>query len=92
MVLVYNKIGGARLPFQITRLIVILFFILLIFSARHNWGLFLLTAYHMFSGLFILFFKDAEGFFEQLFGAYHIILGFVIYFHDWIEDRLIKKK
>ena len=88
---VYTKIGAERLPFQIVRLTVQLIFILLIFSKRHNMGLFLLSGYHVISGLLILFRHEILLTLELIFGLYHLGIGIVIYFHDWIEERLSGK-
>jgi len=45
MILVYNKIGGGRLPAQMGRLTVQLILIFWILSSKSNLGLFLFTAY-----------------------------------------------
>jgi len=80
MVLVYNKIGGERLPSQLGRLTVQLIFWVL--SSKSNTGLFILTAYHIVSGLIGMYSKSSTELLGQL------LIGLVIYFHDWIENQI----
>lgn len=92
MILVYNEIGGKRLPIQIGRLIVQLIFIGLTYSKARSVGLYLLTGFHIFIGLIILVNQVHDG--ETLkmsFGIYHLAIGLIIYFHDWIEDAIPSK-
>ncbi|WP_177734542.1 hypothetical protein [Flavobacterium inviolabile] len=84
-ILVYNKIGAEKLPIHLGRL----FFqiLLFVFSMKNSkTALFVLTAYHVVSALalFASFSKEAIGLFLI---AYHLIIGLIIYFHDWIEDK-----
>ncbi|WOI23491.1 hypothetical protein [Nonlabens ulvanivorans] len=88
MILVYNKVGGERLPSQIIRLAVQLILIFWILSAKSNTGLFLLTAYHIVSGLFGLYSKGSAELLGQVLIGFHFVIGIVIYFHDWIENKI----
>ena len=88
IILVYNKIGGERLPTQIGRLIVQIILILWVLNSKSNIGLFLLTAYHIVTGLFGMHSRGSEELLGQILIGFHLIIGLVIYFHDWIEDRI----
>ena len=88
MILVYNKVGSERLPSQIGRLIFQLIFITLILSRKSNVGLFLLTAYHIVSGLLIWYSSNSAELFGKTLIGYHIGIGLIIYFHDFIESKL----
>lgn len=88
MILVYNKIGGERLPTQIGRLIIQIILILWVLNSKSNIGLFLLTAYHIVTGLFGMYSRGSEELLGQILIGFHLIIGLVIYFHDWIEDRI----
>ncbi|WP_299887790.1 hypothetical protein [uncultured Lacinutrix sp.] len=88
MVLVYNKIGGERLPTQIGRLIVQMILILWVLNSKSNVGLFLLMAYHIVIGLFGMNSRGSAELLGQILIGFHLIIGLVIYFHDWIENRI----
>ena len=88
MILVYNKVGAERLPSQIGRLIFQLILIFWILSSKSNIGLFLLTAYQIISGLFGLYSKGSTELLGQILIGFHFIIGIIIYFHDWIENKI----
>jgi len=88
IILVYNKVGSERLPSQIGRLIFQLIFITLILTRKSNVGLFLLTAYHIVSGLLIWYSSNSDELFGKILIVYHIGIGLIIYFHDMIESKL----
>ncbi len=88
MVLVYNKIGDERLPIQIGRLFFQFIMITFILIGKSNTSLFLLTAYHIISGLFLWNSGNTIDLFIQSLMIYHFIIGLIIYFHDWFESRL----
>ncbi|AFM02766.1 hypothetical protein Fleli_0277 [Bernardetia litoralis DSM 6794] len=88
MILVYNKIGGERLPSQIARLTIQLILIFWVLSSKSNIGLFLLAAYHIVSGLFGMYSKGSTELLGQILIGFHFIIGIVIYFHDWIENKI----
>ena len=88
IILVYNKVGSERLPFQIGRLIFQLILIFWILSNRSNIGLFLLAGYHIISGLFGMYSKGSTELLGQILIGFHLIIGVVIYFHDWIENKI----
>ncbi len=88
MILVYNKIGVERLPTHIGRLTIQLILIFWVLSSKSNVGLFLLTAYHIISGLFGIYSNGSTELFGQILIGFHLIIGLVIYFHDWIENQI----
>lgn len=88
MILVYNKIGGERLPAQIGRLTIQLILIFWVLSSKSNVSLFLLTAYHIVTGLFGLYSKGSTEILGQILIGFHFIIGLVIYMHDWIENKI----
>ncbi len=88
MILVYNKIGGERLTTQIGRLTIQLILIFWVLSSKSNVGLFLLTAYHIVTGLFGMYSKGSTELLGQILISFHLIIGLVIYFHDWIESKI----
>lgn len=88
MILVYNKVGAERLPYQTGRLIIQLFLITLILTSKSNIALFLLAAYHIVSGLFGIYSKGSTELLGQVLISFHLIIGIIIYFHDWIENKL----
>ena len=88
MILVYNKVGAERLTSQIGRLTVQLILIFWILSTRTNTGLFLLTAYHIVSGLFGMYSKGSTELLGQILIGFHFIIGIIIYFYDWIENKI----
>ncbi|MDO6489866.1 MULTISPECIES: hypothetical protein [unclassified Cellulophaga] len=88
MVFVYNKVGSERLPSQIGRLTFQLILITLIITRKSNVALFLLVAYHIVSGLFGLYSKGSTELLGQILIGFHFIIGIIIYFHDWIENKI----
>ena len=88
MGLVYNKVGGERLPAQIGRLTVQLILIFWVLSSKTNTGLFLLAGYHIVSGLLGINSKGSAELLGQILIGFHFIIGIVIYFHDWIENKI----
>ena len=88
MILVYEKISGERLPSQIGRLIFQLICISFILIRKSNIALFLLSGFHIITGLFFLYMNSAPELIDKMFGFYHIVVGLIIYFHDWIENKL----
>jgi len=92
MFLVYNKIGSERLPVQIGRLVFQLILIIWMLSSNSNTALFILTAYHVITGLLILNSNNSAELFGQILILYHFVIGLLIYFHDWLEHQLKIKK
>lgn len=88
MILVYNKVGGERLPSQIGRLTVQLILIFWVLSSKTNTGLFLLAGYHIVSGMFGMYSKGSTELLGQVLIGFHFIIGILIYFHDWIENKI----
>jgi len=88
VILVYNKVGTERLPSQIGRLTIQFILIFWVLSSKSKFGLFLLAGYHIVSGIFALGSKGSAELLGQLLIGFHIIIGIVIYFHDWIENKI----
>lgn len=88
MILVYNKVGAERLPSQVGRLIVQLILIFWALSSKTNTSLFLLAGYHIVSGLLGMNSKGSTELLGQILIGFHFIIGIVIYFHDWIENKI----
>ncbi|BAO77023.1 hypothetical protein [Winogradskyella sp. PG-2] len=88
MILVYNKIGTERLPFQIGRLTIQLILIIWVLACKSDVGLFLLAAYHIISALFGMYSKGSAELLGQTLIGLHVIIGIIIYFHDWIESKI----
>ena len=88
IVLVYNNVGSERLPSQIGRMTFQLILITLIITRKSNVALFLLVAYHIVSGLFGLYSKGSTELLGQILIGFHFIIGIIIYFHDWIENKI----
>src|SRR5690606_24115922 len=78
MVLVYNKIGTERLPIQIGRLIIQLILIAWVLNSKHSLGLFILTAYHIVTGLLILNSSNSAELIGKILITYHIGIGLII--------------
>ncbi len=91
IVAVYLKIGDERLPGQMFRLGIQVVGIALLFSERFSWGLFIVTAYHVMTGILTLGKFSSLGGIEIGFGVYHLLIGLLIYFHDWFEYKLSHK-
>lgn len=88
MVSVYDKIGGERLPFQITRLFFQIICVFLILTSKSNVSLFLPAAFHIVSVLYGLYSNSSTELLRQIFIGYHLLIGPIIYFHDWIESEI----
>ncbi len=88
MLLVYEKIGGERIPIQIGRLIFQLICISFVLIRKSNIALFLLSGFHIITGLFFLYMNSSSELIDKMFGFYHVAIGLIIYFHDWIENKL----
>lgn len=85
---VYHKVGEERLPFQLVRVFVQLFFIYLVIVNKSSTGLFLLAAYHIVTGLFGMYSSGSEVLLGRMLIIYHFVIGLLIYFHDWIESKM----
>ncbi|MGV6831437.1 MAG: hypothetical protein ACWA5P_07745 [bacterium] len=88
MILVYHKVGTERLPSQLGRLTIQLILISWVLSSKRNTGLFLLAGYHIVSGLLGLNSRGATALLGQVLIGFHLVIGIVIYFHDWIEHKI----
>lgn len=88
IILVYNNIGDERLTLQIGRLTVHLILILWVFNSKSNIGLFLLTSYHILTGIIMWYSSNSPELFGIILIIYHIGIGLIIYFHDLLESKL----
>jgi len=91
ILLVHIEIGNDHLPQQLLRLGFQIVCILNIIFNKSNKVLFVLSAYHIISGI-VFFSKLYPNTLEKSFGIYHIIIGVMIYFHDWFDKKLTIKK
>ncbi len=82
IVLVNLTIGPERLSSQLIRFAFQLFCVALIFSKWKRASIFMLSGFHIFSGLIH---SERVGTIHLVFLIYHILLGLTIYFHTWIE-------
>jgi len=90
MLLVYYRIGAARLPIHISRLIFQSFLIFLILKYKSKTALFILAAYHILTGILHLFSLKSTGIIGISLMSFHLIIGILIYFHEYFENKLIK--
>lgn len=88
IILVYINVGDDKLPTQLGRLAIQGLLMSWIITQRSTTGLFLLMAYHILSGLFILYSDSATATLGIIIMLYHFIVGLLIYFHDWVEEKL----
>ncbi len=80
-----------RLHIHIGRLTFQLFLILLILKLKSNTALFILTAYHIGIGITHLYSYKSTGLIGNSIMYFHFIIGILIYFHDFIEEKLMNK-
>ncbi|NHM07984.1 hypothetical protein G4D82_12185 [Flavobacterium sp. CYK-4] len=90
IIVVYTSVGALRLPAQITRLTIQLILIAFIFTKKSNSALLGLAGYHIFSGLVNLAYINSSVLTKILF-AYHVGIGLIIYFHDYLEEKIKSK-
>ncbi len=88
MIMVYQKIGPERLPFQAGRLIIQIILILFIVFQNSSKALFILTAYHFLSGLIGLMGCADCNWLQYSITIFHICIALIIYFHDNIENKI----
>ena len=90
--LVYDKIGGEKIPTQFTRILLQIILVFWIIGNKSKVALFLLTAFHIFSGFYILYFNQSFDALSLFLMIFHLTVGFIIYFHEWIEQKIGIKK
>ncbi|MDY7394848.1 hypothetical protein UMM65_06315 [Aureibaculum sp. 2210JD6-5] len=88
IILIYHKIGDERLPGQIVRLLFQLILIAFILIRKSNIILLILSGYYIITGIYTLYMISNPNSIEAAFSLYNIVIGIIIYFHDWIENRL----
>ncbi|NRD19896.1 hypothetical protein HNV08_07530 [Winogradskyella eckloniae] len=91
IVSVYSNVGSERLPAQIGRLVFQLIFMVWALTSKSNTALFVLMAYHLVTGFIILNSNTASELIAKGLIAYHILIGLMIYFHEYIEGQLFSK-
>lgn len=91
VVTLFNRIGFERLPFQLLRILFQLILISIILYRRSEIALFVLVGYHVIIGLQGLFGSSSSILLVQVLAVYHLVIGVVIYFHDWLEDKLFAR-
>ena len=91
VVFTYVSVGSERIPAQSIRILFQLILIFLILTKSKK-GLFVLVSYHIVVGLIALFLKDTTIQLVLALGIYHLIIGILLYFHDNIEQNILKIK
>jgi hypothetical protein len=91
MILVYNRIGSDRLSIHLVRIFFQSFLILLIIKTKSNTALFILAGYHIITGIIHLYSYKSTGFIGNSLMIFHFIVGILIYFHDYFENKLERK-
>ncbi|MBF7092642.1 hypothetical protein IUY40_13985 [Flavobacterium sp. ALJ2] len=86
--LVFKEVDSQRLPSQILRVLFQLILIGFIISKKSNAALLALTGFHIFTAILHFGALDKSGLVGVLFIIYHIVIGVIIYFHDWFEEKL----
>jgi len=86
--LVFKEVGPQRLPSQILRILFQLILIGFIISKKSNAALLTLTGFHIFTAILHFGAFEKSGLVGMLFIIYHIVIGVIIYFHDWFEEKL----
>ncbi len=92
MLMVYSQIGGARLPYQIARLIFQIVLSLIIVFYNSKGTIFVLTGYHIFAGLQNLASIETNGIIALGFFTFHISIALLIYLHKWFDKTLFSVK
>ena len=90
--LVFREVGSQRLPSQLLRIFFELILIGFIVSKKSNGALLLLAGFHIFTGLMHFGSLEKSGLVGEILMIYHIVIGIIIYFHDWFEDKLKIKR
>ena len=88
--LVYQKIGADQLPMQLIRLGIQITLLLILLEKPSKILVYILTFYHVFTGLALLpsFFNvDGVGKFVVV---YHVIMVFLVFFYKNIDLKLAK--
>lgn len=88
MALVYQKVGGERLPSQLFRFSVQIILSVWALGGKSKTALFLLAAYHILPTIIYSGSMTSSHPFKEVQFVYHIAIGIIIYFHDWIESKL----
>jgi hypothetical protein len=92
ILLVFNKIGSERLPAQSIRLFIEIVLISLIVIKKSNKALLVLAGLHIFTGLLQWGTIHSSGIVGQILSIYHFVIALLIYFHDYLENILLRKK
>jgi hypothetical protein len=88
IILVYKEVGLQRLPSQSLRILFELILIGFIISKKSNGALLTLAGFHIFSAVINFGGLEKSGLVGEILIIYHIVIGVIIYFHDWFEDKL----
>jgi hypothetical protein len=85
---VSNEVGFQRLPSQLIRVLIQVILIGFIISRKSNTALLMLAGFHLFTAITHFLGLQKSGWIGFIFIIYHIVVGLVIYFHDWFEMKL----
>jgi hypothetical protein len=88
VILVFNEVGSQRLPSQLLRILFELILIGFIFYRKSNAALLTLAGFHIFTGIVHFGGLEKSGLLGEVLMIYHIVIGVIIYFHDWVEEKL----
>lgn len=87
VVLVYQMVGTARLPFQSVRILFQLAVILWLYESRSHGALLVLAGYHIFTAILGFGTVSQHNWLTYLLCGFHIVCAFAIYFHSWFERK-----
>ncbi len=88
IILVFKEVGSQRLPSQVSRGLFQLILIGFIISKKSNAALLILAGFHIFTGIMHFGALEKSGLIGEILMVYHIVIGVLIYFHDWFEQKL----
>ncbi|KUJ62102.1 hypothetical protein AR687_08740 [Flavobacteriaceae bacterium CRH] len=88
IILVYNEVGFERLPSQFLRVVTHIILIGFIIFRKSNTALLILAIFHLLTAITHFGELQQSGWIGEIFIIYHIVVGLVIYFHDWFEMKL----
>jgi hypothetical protein len=91
IILVFRKAGWERMPVQLVRIFIQINLALLILFQKSNVSLFILSGYHILASVYAWGFGDMRETVIIILAVYHFITGLVIYFHEWLEEKIKSK-
>ena len=89
-VLVYNKIGSGRVAVSTIRLLIQIIFLLVLIKSNNKVILYLFTFYHVI--VCLQFLMKENSIINILFGIYHVIITILVYFNDYVDNKIFREK